>query len=109
MDHQGPDPEPTPSPALRSEVGISQAIESARFAAASATPDDGPYGELMATYVEHGELLEAWNRGEAGMTDAEFEAECNDYLDRLIRLGRANKEHMDQQWALWMAKNCGEL
>lgn len=83
----------------RSSVDVQQPIEEARQAAASATPEDGPYSELMSTYVELGELLDS------GRTDPEFELECRAHVDRLIVLGKANERHWEQQWAAWLAKN----
>jgi hypothetical protein len=83
----------------QSSVEIRQSIEDARQEASRAVPADGPYGELMSTYVELGELLES------GRTDAEFELECRAYVDRLIVLGKAHERHWDQKWAGWLARN----
>jgi hypothetical protein len=104
MDTQRPDPEPTPSPSLRSQVDISSAIADARRAAASATPEDGPYGELMANYVEWGELLEQWNRGEFDGTDEQFEGACRDHLDYSVTLGAQHERHFEQRWAVFVAR-----
>jgi hypothetical protein len=86
----------------RSTVDVRQSIEEARQAAASAGPEDGPYGELMATYVELGELLES------GRTDHEYEQECRALVDRLVVLGVlgvAHERYWDQRWAVWVAQN----
>lgn len=83
----------------RPNVDISQATEDARRASEQATPEDGPYGELMATYVELGELLDTYR------TDPEFEDECRELVERLIALGKARDEFNDQQTAVWMANH----
>ncbi|TCO64366.1 hypothetical protein [Actinocrispum wychmicini] len=83
----------------RSTVDIRLSIEDARQATASAGCEDGPYGELMATYVELGELLDS------GRADVEYEQECRALVDRLIVLGKANERHWDQKWAAWAAEN----
>jgi hypothetical protein len=82
----------------RSTIDVRQSIEEARQAA-SAGPEDGPYGELMATYVELGELLES------GRTDHDFELECRALVDRLVVLGVAHERYWDQRWAVWVAQN----
>lgn len=90
---------------LRSYVDISVPISNAAAASTAAGPEDGNYGELMATYVEFGQLLEAWNRYELDIPDAEFEQRCQDHVARLIELGKVEEEIAAQRWAVWMAKN----
>ncbi len=82
----------------RPTVEIRQSIEEARQEAANAAPGD-PYGELMATYVELGELLES------GRTDREYELECRALVDRLVVLGKANEAYLHQKWLAWAAEN----
>lgn len=82
-----------------SAVDIRGSIEDARRASEEATPEDGPYGELMATYVELGELLES------GRTDSEFEDECRELVERLQALGKQHEEFWEQQTAVWMANH----
>lgn len=104
MDAERPDPEPPPSPSLRSEVDISGAISDARAAAAAATSGDGPYGELMTNYVEWGELLDRWNRGEFDGTDEEFEAACRERLEYSVAVGEQHERHWEQRWAVFAAR-----
>lgn len=84
---------------FRSSVDLRQVIEEARGEVASATPEDGPYGELMATYVVLGELLDSDRVG------AEYALECRALVDRLVVLGKANERYWEQRWAVWAAEN----
>lgn len=86
-----------------SRVDISASIERARAAVAAATPDDGPYAELMATYVEFGELLEAWNRHELNVSEDEFEAMCGELVERTQSLGSEHGRFWNQRVVVWMA------
>lgn len=105
MDHDGPDPEPTPSPALRSDVYLDAEEQYLREEMARATEADGPWAEIAANYAEWLDLMQCWNRGESDMTDADFEATCTDHLDRSTALGEAHTEHWNQRWASWVATN----
>lgn len=60
---------------------------------------DGPYRELMATYVALGELLDS------GRVDADLGQDCRDLVRRLVKLGEWMEWLGEQQWALWMARN----
>ena len=64
------------------QVDIGDAVQAARADARSCPPGD-PYGEVMATYAELGELLES------GGVDEDYVVECRDLVSRLIGLGRA--------------------
>lgn len=84
---------------MKSRVSITDSLELARQEQATATPGD-PYGELMANYVEWGDLLEAWNRGTLKMSDEEFEEQCLEHLDRSVVLGQACTRYNAQCWAV---------
>lgn len=78
-------------------VDITAALADARREAA--LPADGsPYQELMATHVLIGELLMS------GRTDPEFEQECHELVQRLIRLGAGMERWAEQRFALWLAR-----
>lgn len=81
----------------RGLVDISQAVADARREVAESHP--GPYREMMATYVELGELLDS------GRSDAGYIQDCHDLVGRLIKLGEWVTRESDQRWALWMAQN----
>ncbi len=55
--------------------------------------------ELMATYLELGELL-----GQGCVTPDDAE-DCRDLVGRLIRLGEAIAREAAQQWAMGAARN----
>lgn len=88
----------------RSEVDISADVACAHKLAEETAQMDGPMGELWANYREWGELLEAWNCGEYAGTDAEFEAECLEHLDRSVLLGRALDEYSATVFTARMAQ-----
>jgi hypothetical protein len=88
----------------RSDVDISADVACARKIADEVASMDGPMGELWANYAQWGDLLEAWNRGEYAGTDAEFEAECHERLDRSVLLGSAVDEHSATVFTARMAQ-----
>lgn len=85
--------------AVKSQVEIADSLERVRHEIATA-PAEGPYKELMATYAEWGELLEAWNEGRLEIPDDEFEERCAEYLERVCVLGRAMDQHGAQMFAV---------
>lgn len=87
--------------------GFTDALEVARLEAARMDlPREDPYLELMATYVELGELLSAdrW--------DAEKVEEFQALVDQLVAVSRDQKDYDDQQFAVWrshITTNDGEV
>lgn len=84
---------------VKSHVSIADSRELARQEQGTAAPGD-PYGELMANYVEWGELLEAWSHGTLEMSDEEFEEQCLEHLERSEVLGQACARYNAQCWAV---------
>lgn len=78
-------------------VDISEAIADARQQVADA--EEGPYRELMATYVQLGELLDS------GRSDVDYEGDCRALVDRLVEIGREIDRTSEQRWFSWMAHN----
>jgi hypothetical protein len=105
MDADRPDPEPTPSPALRSNVSLDPEEQYLRDEMARSTEADGPWLEIVANYAEWLDLMQSWNRGDLNMSDADFEAACIDHLDRSVALGEVHAEHWNQRWASWISTN----
>lgn len=69
---------------------------------------DPTYAELMATYVDLGEVLEAGKhltRDSPADEVTEFEDECRGLVSRLIELGRTLEFESDQRWARWRVQN----
>ena len=84
---------------MKSQVSIADSLELVRQEAANA-PAVGPYGELMATYAEWGELLEAWTEDRLEISDDEFEERCVEYLERVCVLGTAMDHYGAQLFAV---------
>jgi hypothetical protein len=85
-------------------VDISEPLAAAWNNVAEAGPEDGPWGELMATYVELGELMERWNRSDLDMTDTEYIEACDELVERLQVLGSAHSRYLDQRDAVYHAR-----
>ena len=85
--------------AVKSQVEIADSLELVRHEVANA-PAEGPYKELMATYAEWGELLEAWNKVRLEFPDDEFEERCAEYLERVSVLGKAMDQWGAQMFAV---------
>ena len=78
---------------------LTEDLAAARHEAArSDLPADDPYLELMATYVELGELLDA------GVTGAEGRQKYAGLVDRLIEISKDQKQYDDQQFAVWVSR-----
>lgn len=69
------------------------------LARAEARSGECPYAELMATYVELGELLES-HRPDDELIDVGA-----DLAARLVALDVEMVRWSDQRWAVWMTKN----
>ena len=80
-------------------MDITAAIEMARTEATRYALSDPTYSELMATYVELGELLDS------GRSDATYEQQVHDLMGKLIDLGKAQTLEMEEAWALWCSRN----
>ncbi|MEV6907999.1 hypothetical protein [Amycolatopsis sp. NPDC051071] len=89
-------------------VEIATAIAAARADATASRESDPVYSELMATYVELGELLERNNHVTPESPPdvvSEYEEECRVLVGRLIELEAPLRHQFDQRWARWCANN----
>lgn len=85
-------------------IDITASIDAARAEVDRYIDTDPVYAELMATYVELGETLEAnyhITPDSPAEEIAEYEAECRSLVGRLIELGRVLDYQGDQRWARW--------
>jgi hypothetical protein len=69
------------------------------LARAEAASGECPYAELMATYVELGELLES------DLPDDELIEGSADLAAQLVALDAEVVQSSDQRWAVWMTRN----
>ncbi|PKV95903.1 hypothetical protein ATK30_6836 [Amycolatopsis echigonensis] len=93
-------------------ISVAGAAADAEREAKICAATDPIYAEMMATYAELGELLEA-NRHVTPATVAslppanvqQYEDECRALVDRLIELEKPMQLDQAQRWARWCAQN----
>lgn len=84
------------------ELDLSGPIADARRQAELWAEADPAYAELMATYVDIGELLDAGDSGERA-------GELRDLWRRGNAVHRRYESALEERWALWCAHNTTDI
>ncbi|MEV8610090.1 hypothetical protein AB0383_19560 [Amycolatopsis sp. NPDC051373] len=93
-------------------TSVAGAVTEAQRESERWSESDPVYGELMATYVELGEVLDAGRHITSATVASlppgvvqQYESECRALVDRLAELEKLMELSQQQRWAHWCATN----